>query len=69
MRTNRYIVSYIGYQHASIGDDDACDGWQNFYTHYIFENEKLAVDYARKLTKDRFVKDIFVSKEFLLILD
>jgi hypothetical protein len=56
----RYIVSYIGYQHASIGDDDACDGWNGWYTHRICRDRPEAIKFANKVRKDRFCMCIAV---------
>lgn len=61
----RYIVSYIGYQHASIGDDDAYDGWHSWYTHKICHDESEAINFADKVRNDRFCKNVFISKECL----
>jgi hypothetical protein len=62
----RYIVSYIGYQHASIGDDDAYDGWQSFYTHEICCNKLEAVKLFYKLKTDRFCKNVLISEELFV---
>lgn len=62
---NRYIVAWIGYQHATIGDDDAYDGWQDFYTTEVFFDETKAKKFLASLKKDRFAKNSFMAVEVL----
>ena len=58
----RYVVGYIEYQHAVIGDD-GYSGWQSFYSYSGFDNKMSAVNFVNQLKKDRFYKNIFLAQE------
>ncbi len=58
----RYVIGYIGYQHAARGTDDY-DGWQSFYTFDLYLDKQAALDKLRELNEDRFAKGAFLAEE------
>ena len=58
----RYVVAYIGYQHAAKGTDDY-EGWQDFYKSEVFIDKQVALDRLEELHEDRFAKKAFLAEE------
>ncbi len=58
----RYVVGYIGYQHAARGTDDY-EGWQSFYTCEVILDENAAFARLKELNEDRFAKRAFLAEE------
>lgn len=59
----RYIVAWIKYQHAIIGDDSYC-GWQDFHTTLVFQDKEKAVKHFNYLKSNPSdAKDVFITEE------
>lgn len=58
----RYVVCYIAYQDAPLGDD-SYQGWMNSHSAIVFTNKTKAQKCFDELSQSRFHRDVFMCEQ------